>query len=357
MLKLKQATQRPSTYPPRANTGANPYDWLDPEYKPTEYTSPLLLDPKPEWADDEDVPFHKMLARQAIDEEGNVADLAESALFSWSTQRFLNPRGKTGIIGRGLLGKWGANHAADVIVTKYNEDDELSVLLCEKQVGDGQSDLCFPAGMVDPGESVPETLRRELTEEAVDDGQAVTALFNTCGWGRVYAGVVDDYRNTDNAWMVSTVHHYHATPYIASQLKLNVKDKDEIKKSQWYVASKVTNMYASHKDWLDKVMADCEKKSTSLFVSHAVPHGVTAPFSTYGPPPPPSPTKAPPAPAPEAFYHGFAADGYDMAQMDEAVAEPETPVAPPPAASADAINESVAGVKRSRDESESVDVE
>ena len=93
----------------------------------------------------------------------------------------------------------------------------------------------------------------------------------------------------------------------------------------------------------------------------------SAPFSTYGPPPPPSPTKAPPAPAPEAFYHGFAADGYDMVdkkddaavatQMDEAVAEPETPVAPPPAASADAINESVAGVKRSRDESESVDVE
>ena len=32
----------------------------------------------------------------------------------------LNPRGRTGMSGRGLLGKWGANHAADPIVTRFN---------------------------------------------------------------------------------------------------------------------------------------------------------------------------------------------------------------------------------------------
>ena len=34
--------------------------------------------------------------------------------------RPLNPRGRTGVDGRGLLGKWGPNHAADPIVTRLH---------------------------------------------------------------------------------------------------------------------------------------------------------------------------------------------------------------------------------------------
>lgn len=34
----------------------------------------------------------------------------------------LNPFGRTGICGRGLLGRWGPNHAADPIVTKWKRD-------------------------------------------------------------------------------------------------------------------------------------------------------------------------------------------------------------------------------------------
>ena len=30
-----------------------------------------------------------------------------------------NPMGRTGMIGRGLLGRWGPNHAADPVVTRY----------------------------------------------------------------------------------------------------------------------------------------------------------------------------------------------------------------------------------------------
>ena len=30
-----------------------------------------------------------------------------------------NPVGRTGMVGRGLLGRWGPNHAADPIVTRY----------------------------------------------------------------------------------------------------------------------------------------------------------------------------------------------------------------------------------------------
>lgn len=31
---------------------------------------------------------------------------------------FRNPTGRTGLTGRGLLGRWGPNHAADPIVTR-----------------------------------------------------------------------------------------------------------------------------------------------------------------------------------------------------------------------------------------------
>ena len=35
----------------------------------------------------------------------------------------LNVKGRTGVIGRGLLGKWGPNHAADPIVTTWKRDE------------------------------------------------------------------------------------------------------------------------------------------------------------------------------------------------------------------------------------------
>jgi hypothetical protein len=92
--------------------------------------------------------------------------------------------------------------------------------------------------------------------------------------------------------MVTQAYHFHATPAVAAKLKLNVKDTDEIKTSSWHDVSKVTSMYASHKEWLDKVV---KTMSASVpFVSHAIPHGLTEPFvshatSTNPPAPPPSP--------------------------------------------------------------------
>lgn len=291
-MLLKQATLRPSSYPERAEIGADAHDWLDPKYAPRAHTDDLIIDPnKPSWADDVHIPFLNMLERKTIDRNGNVSNIAACTLYDFGTSRFLNPRGKTGITGRGMLGQWGANWAADVIVTKYDAADKLCILLCEKQLGDGVSDLCFPAGIVEPGELVPETLRRELCEEAVDDGAAVSQLFDSCKVGCVYAGHVDDWRNTDHAWMVTQAFHFHATPDIALRLNLNVKDKGEIKKSAWYVASEVTSMYASHKDWLDKVIAEREASRTSLFVAHDIPNGLVQPlvphaYSTSKPHPP-----------------------------------------------------------------------
>ena len=42
-----------------------------------------------------------------------------------------NPIGRTGVIGRGLLGRWGPNHAADPIVTRWKRDDKGDKVMVE----------------------------------------------------------------------------------------------------------------------------------------------------------------------------------------------------------------------------------
>ena len=37
--------------------------------------------------------------------------------------RPMNPRGRTGVSGKGNLKRWGPNHQGDVIVTRYTSSD------------------------------------------------------------------------------------------------------------------------------------------------------------------------------------------------------------------------------------------
>ncbi|KAI9587635.1 hypothetical protein GQX74_003481 [Glossina fuscipes] len=90
----------------------------------------------------------------------------------------LNPIGRTGLRGRGLLGRWGPNHAADPIVTRWKRDKNGSVIkhnVSEKNIlqmitiqrHDNRM-WAIPGGMVDPGEKITTTLKREFMEEALN---------------------------------------------------------------------------------------------------------------------------------------------------------------------------------------------
>eukprot|EP00483_Globobulimina_turgida_P006075 UN06085 len=89
----------------------------------------------------------------------------------------MNPMGRTGLCGRGWLWRWGPNHAADPIVTRWMRQDNdprndiirdadtgkpiLEFVAIERHDGGGWA---IPGGMVDPGEKVSRTMKREFGE-------------------------------------------------------------------------------------------------------------------------------------------------------------------------------------------------
>ena len=94
----------------------------------------------------------------------------------------LNPGGRTGLRGRGVLGKWGPNHAADPVVTRWSTAENgarkveeatgrpVLEFVCIQRRDTGV--WAIPGGMVDPGERVSVTVRREFMEEALDSTAA-----------------------------------------------------------------------------------------------------------------------------------------------------------------------------------------
>lgn len=133
---------------------------------------------------------------------GSAMRLDQVAVFEEETGRPINPAGRTGMRGRGLLGRWGPNYAADPIVTRFQGSQLQMVAIRRKDTGQ----WAIPGGMVDAGEAVTTTLLREFKEEAGDFGEAsqkqrfdemVDRLFEN--GELVYVGYVDDPRNTDNA--------------------------------------------------------------------------------------------------------------------------------------------------------------
>lgn len=116
----------------------------------------------------------------------------------------LHPHGRTGRTGRNL-GRWGENQAADPIVVAGSGANRRVLLIQRDDIGV----WAIPGGMVDPGETAPETLRRELREEtAVDLAEHAPTILSR--------QVVADWRNTDHAWVASTAALYELPAQVAA---------------------------------------------------------------------------------------------------------------------------------------------
>lgn len=230
-LHRKSRKQKHALYPARFDVSDAMVSWTVPfeGYAPVEFNAPVVLDARTPWADPQEVskvshPFTSFMGEVKFNDAG----------------RPLNPVGRTGLCGRGVLGKWGANFAVDSILTTVDSDGLLVVLtIIRKDTGE----RAFPGGMVDPGEGVFATRNRELFEElAVRESDLAQSLYERVVW----RGYVDDPRNTDNAWLETTAIHTHLSNEVAA--RMNLKAGDDAADFSWVPISVETlsNFYASH---------------------------------------------------------------------------------------------------------------
>ncbi len=179
----------------------------------TDYTHPhVLVDGKRlGWADPEDVGAIDFSTRRSYSGDGRI-HLGPDG-------RPLNPYRTSAMIrGRGWLGHWGANFAADPLITCTDEDGALHVLLIKRPTGE----WAYPGGFVDYGELATVTAVRELCEET---GMDETAAQNILRSGKIlHQGIVDDPRSTQNAWTETTVVHAHIADADALRLRLDAGD-------------------------------------------------------------------------------------------------------------------------------------
>lgn len=234
----KARNEKGGGYPNRFPVSDDKLSWkvAHPQYNPQNFTHPVVLanDSSKKsggWADPAD--FSLVKGKQFNSYQVNQVELDESGMP-------LNPMGRTGIQGRGLLGKYGANFAADPIVWRINpETEELEFMLIQRT---DTKEWAIPGGMVDEGESVSLTLAREFNEEA-SDGRKVDLVEEAI----IYKGYCDDPRNTDHAWMETAVAVMHI-----NDPDFSPKAGDDAAHAKWVPANKqhLNNLFASHPQFM-----------------------------------------------------------------------------------------------------------
>lgn len=200
-----------------------------PNYNPIEYTAPILLEtnkdgtPKHSWVHPQDI-------KEAQDKLGGIQSYYD-IIFSEKDKRPLNPMGRTGVSGRGVLGKWGANLAIEgLMVRETPERSSLEIFLIYRNRDNMQA---LPGGMKEE-DTLEDALIKEMKEEV---GPEIANLLFQKEKEVIYHGYVDDPRNTDNAWMETTAFaiFFEATEHAKIPDTLNPTDTGEVnsEKNKW----------------------------------------------------------------------------------------------------------------------------
>jgi ADP-ribose pyrophosphatase len=184
---MRIRAQRPESYPPRQIISIDEAAWMVDcgHYNPPYHVAAEVLENA----------GSKQERRWAQPEEASSwSEIADSGRSSATDAigRPLNPRGRTGISGRGLLGRWGRNPAVAVIVLRAATDHSgLEILVGKRESSLGAS---LPRGFLFLGEDAEPALHRILQEKAalrVESGDLT----------KVYDDYLYDARQTDHSWV------------------------------------------------------------------------------------------------------------------------------------------------------------
>lgn len=249
-----------------------PWSVSFPEYAPVKYTADSVLK-GPVWADrDFEVEKQNKDIWNKVHPVMKIDRTSFSGCYEIVNDLPRNPVGRTGMTGRGLLGRWGPNHAADPIVTRWKRNetgDKATDGVTKKPIlqfvsiqRKDSGEWAIPGGMVDPGELITTTLKREFSEEAMN------SLENTEEGRRgnekkideffakhteVYSGYVDDPRNTDNAWMETVAYNFHdeTGEFVG---KFHMHAGDDAVGVKWMDIDRNLQLYASHSSFIERVV-------------------------------------------------------------------------------------------------------
>ncbi|KAL5967618.1 ADP-ribose pyrophosphatase mitochondrial [Taenia solium] len=222
-------------------------------YNPINYTSPSVL--KASWADKFNrLPLSQINFNQL---DGNVDRRSYEGVYKLDPNgRPLNPHGRTGVVGRGRLGRWKVDDNGAKIIEPQSGKPILQFVAIKRK---DSGEWALPGGMVDPGEEVSATLKREFSEEAMglldasssDRNKLFSEVNKAFNEGyEIYRGYVDDPRNTDNAWMETVAVNFHDDSGTGLAL-LKLSAGDDAAAVRWVDADPSQDLYASHRHFLE----------------------------------------------------------------------------------------------------------
>ncbi|RDD39507.1 Transient receptor potential cation channel subfamily M member 2 [Trichoplax sp. H2] len=244
-----------------------------PDYEPVVHTDDVVL-AGPIWADPDILtlgPHHPdsiKILYNCLDPAYNVNRVSYEGDYMVVDGFPLNPEGRTGVKGRGLLGRWGPNHAADPIVTRWKRNVRGIVIENDKKVLEfvaiqrrDNHQWAIPGGMVEPGETISQTLKAEFSEEALgklektpeESEQIKKHMDQIFQDGHVvYKGYVDDPRNTDHAWMETIAVNFHDNDGSVFN-NFELQAGDDACAVRWQRVSSKVPLFASHSNILKQV--------------------------------------------------------------------------------------------------------
>ncbi|CAF0924553.1 unnamed protein product [Brachionus calyciflorus] len=173
----------------------------------------------------------------------------------------INPIGSTGLRGRGILDKWGANHYMHLVITRWKKNEDGGICLDTRDMRPILEAICFensdqvskeaygPDGYFFP--NTPYTFGTDLMfnlciskiQEIMPELLKENPGLDFLKLNRVYYGYLDDNRNTDNAWIETQCFNIHLSDKLEN---LNISNKNY----QWKIVDSKEPFYQGVHDLL-----------------------------------------------------------------------------------------------------------